>query len=130
MPRGIIESRGNEVLDAVRRGLGVPESDLPRFPKSARWDRDPEFDTRTNALKTVRDAAAARLDLDPGVLCSRDRMEAVARKNPATIEELNSVSELRNWQKAELGADFLKALKPHQKSLKAPAQASDSPYKD
>jgi ribonuclease D len=134
MPRGIIESRGSEVLEAVRRGLAVPESDLPRFPKAARWDRDPEFDTRTNALKTMRDAAAARLDLDPGVLCSRDRMEAVARKNPKSIEELNEVSELRNWQKAELGADFVKALKPHQKTVKAaapaPAPASDSPYRD
>lgn len=132
MPRGMIESRSGEMLDAVRRGLAVPEAELPRFPKAARWDRDPDFDTRTNALKTVRDAAAARLDLDPGVLCSRDRMEAVARKNPRTIDELNEVSELRNWQKAELGAPFVKALEPHrknQKTVKAPA-GDDSPYRD
>ena len=58
MPRGLLESRGGEVLEAVQRGLAVPESDLPRFPKAARWDRDPDFDARVNALKTVRDAAA------------------------------------------------------------------------
>jgi ribonuclease D len=113
MPRGILDSRGGELLDAVQRGLSVPDSDLPRFPKAPRWDRDPEFDARVNALKTARDAAAARLDLDPGVLCSRDRMEAVARKNPATMSELESVSELRRWQIRELGEDFLKALAPH-----------------
>ena len=58
MPRGLLETRGGEVLEAVQRGLAVPESDLPRFPKAARWDRDPDFDARVNALKTVRDAAA------------------------------------------------------------------------
>ncbi|HXT14720.1 MAG TPA: HRDC domain-containing protein [Gemmatimonadaceae bacterium] len=127
MPRGILESRGNEVLDAVKRGLAVPENALPRFPKAARWDRDPDFDARVNALKTVRDATATRLDLDPGVLCSRDRMEAVARRNPASREELESVSELRRWQRAVLGESFLKALAPHRKQV--PAQA-DSPYRD
>jgi hypothetical protein len=57
-------------------------------------------------------------------------MEAVARKNPRTREELDAVSELRNWQKAELGDEFVKALKPHQKSVKSPAPTTDSPYKD
>jgi ribonuclease D len=126
MPRGMLESRAEEMLDAVRRGLAVAEADLPRFPKAARWDRDPDLDSRTNALKTVRDAAAARLDLDPGVLCARERLEAVARKNPTTRDELDAVHELRVWQKNELGEDFLKALKPHRK----PVPASDSPYKD
>ncbi|MGH2899130.1 MAG: HRDC domain-containing protein, partial [Solirubrobacteraceae bacterium] len=128
MPRGMIEARGAEIIAAVERGITVPEADLPRFPKAARWDRDPDFDTRTSALKTVRDAAAARLDLDPGVLCSRDRMEAVARKNPSTREELDEVRELRRWQKAVLGEDFLKALVPHRKAAKA--TVSDSPYRD
>lgn len=127
MPRGMIESRGNEVLEAVKRGLAAPESMLPRFPKAPRWDRDPDFDARAGALKTVRDAAATRLDLDPGVLCSRDRMEAVARRNPASIEELESVPELRRWQRAVLGEGFVKALAPHRKKA---AAANESPYRD
>ena len=128
MPRGILEARGEELLDAVQRGLAVPDNALPRFPKAKRWDRDPDFDTRVNALKTVRDAAASRLDLDPGVLCSRDRMEAVARHNPETLEQLNDVSELRNWQRQLLGADFVKALSPHRKP--AAATKDESPYRD
>ena len=132
MPRGILESRGNDILDAVKRGLAVPENALPRFPKAARWDRDPDFDSRVNALKTKRDETAMRLDLDPGVLCSRDRMEAVARRNPTTVAELDEVNELRRWQRAVLGESFVKALKPHQKKT-APQSApseSESPYRD
>lgn len=136
MPRGLLESRGNEMLEAVQRGLAVSESALPRFPKAARWDRDPDFDARVGALKTVRDAAATRLDLDPGVLCSRDRMEAVARKNPESLQELESVSELRGWQREVLGEGYIKALKPHRKTgaggtpPASPSPKNDSPYRD
>lgn len=108
--RGILENRAQDLVAAVNRGLAVPEADLPRFPKAARWDRDPHFDTRVNALKTVRDAAAQRLDLDPGVLASRERLEAVARKKPTTREELSEIPELRRWQVEVLGDGFVKAL--------------------
>jgi ribonuclease D len=131
VPRGLAESRAGEVLDAIARGLAVPDSDLPRFPKAPRWDRDPDLDTRVSALKTVRDATAARLDLDPGVLCARDRLEAVARKNPATREELDTVQELRRWQRMLLGEDFLKALRGMRRPAKAEHHDADeeSPYK-
>jgi len=127
MPRGILEQRGGELLDAVQRALAVPEAELPKFPRAPRWDRDPEFDARVSALKTARDAAAKRLELDPGVLCSRDRLEAVARRNPTTVEEVAEVSELRRWQVAELAEAFVAALRPHQKAPKAPKD--ESPYR-
>ena len=119
MPRAILEQRGADLLDAVRRALAVPDAELPKFPRAARWDRDPDFDARVSALKTARDASAKRLALDPGVLCSRDRMEAVARRNPSSVEELSEVTELRRWQVAELGEDFVRALEPHRKKVKA-----------
>ena len=119
MPRAILEQRGAELLDAVRRALAVPDAELPKFPRAARWDRDPEFDSRVSALKTARDAAAKRLELDPGVLCSRDRLEAVARKNPVSVAEVAEVPELRRWQVGELAADFVKALEPHRKKRKS-----------
>ena len=115
MPRGILEQRGSELLDAVKRGLAVAESELPKFPRAARWDRDPDFDARVTALKTARDSAAKRLALDPGVLCSRDRMEAVARRNPLTVQEVAEVTELRHWQAGELAEAFVAALVPHRK---------------
>lgn len=110
MPRGILEQRGSELLAAVQRAKEVPEPELPKFTRAPRWDRDPEFDARVSALKTARDAAAKRLELDPGVLCSRERMEAVARRNPATVDELAEVTELRRWQVGELGEAFVSQL--------------------
>ncbi|MEO8624230.1 MAG: HRDC domain-containing protein, partial [bacterium] len=137
MPRGISEQRGSELLDAVQRALAVPESELPKFPRAARWDRDPDFDARVTALKSARDEAAKRLALDPGVLCSRDRTEAVARRNPASVEEVGEVTELRRWQVSELAEAFVAALAPHRKrdskpsGLEAVVQTSaESPYRE
>ena len=110
MPRGIVERSSADVLAAIERALALPDAELPRFPRAPRWDRDPDFDERVTRLKAVRDAAAHRLSLDPGVLFSRDRLEAVARKNPASVAELAEMPEIRRWQVAELGEALVKAL--------------------
>jgi ribonuclease D len=128
MPRGLLESRGAELIAAVRRGLAVPEAELPRFPRAPRWERDIDFDARVIALKAVRDEAAQRLDLDPGVLGARDRLEAVARKNPGSLEELTDIPELRRWQIDVLGEAFVRALAPFRRK-KAAASEPTSPYK-
>ena len=120
MPRGLLERAAADILAAIKRGVELPDSELPRFPKAPRWERDPEFDARVTALRTVRDAAATRLDLDPGVLCSRDRLEAVARRNPASKEELAEIPELRRWQVEVLADDFLEALAPHRRIAQRP----------
>ncbi len=109
--RGILENRGGEILEAAARGRAVAEGELPRFPKAPRWDRDPQFDERVSRLKAVRDEHAARLELDQGVLCARDRLEAVARAKPRSVEELATLPELRGWQVEVLGDDFVKALR-------------------
>ena len=111
MPRGLVERRARELLDAIARGRDVPEDALPKYPRSARWDKDPEFDERVNRLRAVREAAAVKLGLDPGVLASRDRLESIARAKPATREELAAVPEVRRWQVEVLGEQMLRAVK-------------------
>ncbi|HEY8795592.1 MAG TPA: HRDC domain-containing protein [Gemmatimonadaceae bacterium] len=110
VPRGIAERRGAEMLAAVKRGLDVPEDQLPKFPRAPRWDRDADFDNHVNALRAAREEAAQRLGLDPGFLCAREKLEAIARKKPKTLEELAEIPDLRRWQIDVLGAAFLKAV--------------------
>jgi ribonuclease D len=110
VPRGIAERRGGEMLAAVKRGVDLPEDQLPKFPRAPRWDRDADFDARVNALRTAREEAAQRLGLDPGFLCAREKLEMIARKKPKTLEELAEVPDLRRWQIEVLGPAFLKAL--------------------
>ena len=126
VPRGSLDARGGEILDAVRRGLAVPDAELPRFPRSARWERDADFDARVARLRAVRDAVAQRLDLDPGVLCSRERLETIARRNPGSAEELTEATDLRRWQLELLGGAMLAALHPPRPGASAPPPAATS----
>ncbi len=110
MPKGMIERAGADIISAIRRGMEAPEAELPKFPKGQRWNKDRDFDDKVARLKLVRDAAATRLDLDPGVLCSRERLENVARSGAKTIEDLAAVPDLRRWQIEEMGEGFVQAL--------------------
>jgi ribonuclease D len=111
VPRALAERRGRELLDAIRRGDEVGEAELPKFPRGQRWDRDPDFEENVARLKRVRDVVAKRLSIDPGFLCSRDRLEAIVRRKPATVEDLGELKDLRRWQVSLLGGEFLEALK-------------------
>jgi ribonuclease D len=111
VPRALAERRGRELLDAIKRGDAVREADLPRFPRGQRWDRDADFEEKVARLKRVRDDVAKRLAIDPGFLCSRDKLEAIARRKPDTLDDLAEVKDLRRWQVGVLGAQFLEALR-------------------
>jgi ribonuclease D len=73
------------------------------------------------ALKSVRDRRAAELELDPGVLCPRERLEAIARRKPTSVDELMEVPDVRKWQVEVLGADLVDAVR-----VKSP---DESPYR-
>jgi ribonuclease D len=110
LPKGMIERAGADIVAAIRHGMEVPEAELPKFPKGQRWNKDRDFDDKVNRLKAVRDAAATRLELDPGVLCSRERLENIARSGATTVGDLAAVPDLRRWQIQEMGVGFVKAL--------------------
>jgi len=111
MPRGILDRAGQAILDAVQRGLDVAEEHLPRFPRAQKWEREDDFDGRVVKLKSIRDSAASRLNLDPGVLCSRERLESIARRKPDKVSDLEEIPGLRRWQISEMGEEFIDALR-------------------
>ncbi len=110
LPRSLAQRHGPALVDVVRRALALAETDLPRPERSPRWPRDPDFDARVERLKAARNAAAERLALDPGVLCGRPLLAAVARARPIDGAGLAAIDELRRWQVEVLGDALLRAL--------------------
>lgn len=106
----LVDQRGDALMDALARGLAVPEKELPRFPRGERRVQDAAFDARVEKLKAARNKAAEQLKLDPGVLCPKGSLEAVARAKPKTIADMQTIPDIRKWQIEVLGKDFLAAL--------------------
>jgi len=111
VPASLARRHGAALLDAVARARALPEGDLPRVERSARPPKDPDFDGRVERLKGVRNRFATELGIDPGVLCGRTTLEAVARAAPKDRAGLAQVSELRRWQIDVLGEAMLEALR-------------------
>ncbi len=99
--------RGPEILEAIERGLTVPDADLPAFPRHPRYRPDPAFDVRVERLKTWRAALATRINLPPGLLAPNATLDGVARAVPTSPEELLLVPGIRRWQVGEFGKEVI-----------------------
>jgi len=105
-----IDRMGEELLDCLRRGLAVPESDLPRFPPALRPRVDPAVTVRVKALKGWRGKRAQALNLDPGVVFSNTLIDQIGERNPRAPLDLDSIPDLRHWQRQVFGAEILDVL--------------------
>ncbi|MGH7534037.1 MAG: HRDC domain-containing protein, partial [Gemmatimonadales bacterium] len=101
------DRRGKEILATVKQALAIPEGDLPRIERVPRRPTDPAYEARVERLKQARNALATRYELAPGVLCPNGTLEAIARANPRTMDQLAAVPELRRWQLREFGGELL-----------------------
>lgn len=109
--RDALSRWGDQIMAAIERGKAVPDDALPRFPRGPRRPPpDPELEQRLQALKARRNALADEYGLQPGVLCPNGTLEAIAKLNPASVEELAAVEEMRRWQREEIGAALLETL--------------------
>lgn len=108
---GLVERRGEDLLQAVARGVAVDETMLPRFPRHPRRPPpDAEFESRVDKLKAARDRVAEELGLDRGFLMPRLQLEDIARSQPKNKEQLLGVPDIRKWQVEALGDAVLAAL--------------------
>jgi ribonuclease D len=112
LPATLAQRHGPALLAAVAAAVALPETDLPRIERTVRPPKDPAVDARVERLKAARNRVAAELGLDPGVLCGRASLEAVARAVTAPNDRagLAQVGELRRWQIQVLGDALLGAL--------------------
>lgn len=97
------------VLDAIERGLDLPDSELPARDRSERSTLSNSARKRVDALKTWRDKQAARSKLDPSIVMSLKLIERVAVAAPATLDELAAVEGIRQWRVVEWGKALLAA---------------------
>jgi ribonuclease D len=110
LPASLARRHGPALIAAVGRALAIPEQQLPQRERGTRIARDPDFEARLERLKAARTAVARQIGLDPGVLCGKTTLEAIARERPQTLEALGRVDDVRWWQVDVLGNALLSAL--------------------
>ena len=104
-----LRRRSSELLEAVARGTSASAENFPVFERSRRSAPDPSLEARLERLKTARNAAAERIPLPPGVLCANGILEAIARLEPTTADQLTQIEGMRSWQREVVGEELVKA---------------------
>ena len=104
-----LRRRGAELLETVARGVRAPAESIPVFERIRRPPPDLAYETRLERLKAVRNAAAERIPLAPGVLCANGILEAIARLEPKTVDDLAGVEGMRRWQREVLAGELVAA---------------------
>ncbi len=100
---------GESLLAAIQEGLTVPANHLPDITRTKRPRADAAYDARLERLKALRNAAATRIGLEPGLVCPNGTLQAIARLAPSREGALTEVPELRRWQQEVLGAHAILA---------------------
>jgi ribonuclease D len=112
-PRPLPPAFAARMREALETAHALPASAWPPPRRGAPVRPEPELERAVNRLKTQRDAVAARLGLDPGVLASRAALLDVARAElaagrPLPPEDLSAATGLSRW-KAALLADGVRS---------------------
>ena len=106
-----ISMYGSDLLKVVAKTLKIPESELPVFPSQKPSVLPNGVPAKIKALKSWRASKASALDIDPGMLCNNALITAIAVKNPGDSKSLETVKEMKNWQKQAFGTEIIRVLK-------------------
>lgn len=106
-----ISMYGSDLIKVVAKTLKTPESELPVFPSKKPPVLPNGVPAKIKALKSWRALKASALRIDPGLLCNNALITAIAVKNPGDRKSLETVKEMKNWQKQVFGTEIIRVLK-------------------
>jgi ribonuclease D len=106
----VVRRAGPAILEAIARGLAVPDADLPAYRPTPRPHVPAVERRRGEALREWRTKASKEIGLEPGVLFPQRLIDRLAAAPPHDLAALRQVEGVRDWRVGLFGADLLKAL--------------------
>jgi ribonuclease D len=101
----LLRRMGRGVMAAVRTGRKQEHGPIPKLQANGRRRMDRHAERRLAALKKWRASRASELSMDPGVLCPNSALEAIAWREPESVEDLRDLPELKAWFLREFGTE-------------------------
>jgi ribonuclease D len=108
LPR--LQPQAVAILAAVRRAEALPDTALPRLPRSPRPVVPDQVQRRIERLKGWRAKKAAELQLEASVVLPQRLIDRLAEASPRDLAELASIEGLRRWRVEAFGPDLLAAV--------------------
>ncbi len=103
LPRNIRGRSQTAIQAALKLAASAPDEEWPH--RQARTDRlklPANYVALTEALRSECSRLAIKLELDPTVIASRAKLEAIIRARPVGLDEIMTAGPIRRWQAALL----------------------------
>ena len=112
--RGMRPEHLERLLRAVHEGRGAAVLPLPKSPRAgpvAGQPLTPEQEALFDALRAWRSQRADQRDVQVARVATNVLLAEIARRAPATLEELAAVPGMEGWRVREYGAELLDLLR-------------------
>ena len=106
-----ISMHGAALLQAVDQAQSLPRHQLPVYPRKRSPRFPPGVSDRVTALKAWRDRKAQALELDPGLVLSKNLIQAVAIAKPQRQKDLAAIDDIRRWRCKVFGRELVSLMK-------------------
>ncbi len=130
----VLRRYADDLLDAILDGL-EDESEPPEPPKP-RGRRSPDLPGLTRddeplvlKLKNWRNKRSKQAGLGPGMIVNNTVIGQIAAVKPRTVEDLEAVTDMRRWQRAEFGEALVEQVTTWLESQPAPSAEPAGPKK-
>ncbi len=107
----VLERHAQGILRAVKQGLEKPVQAVERFARP-----DKGYLTRLNLLRSWRTRTAQQSERESDIILPRESMEAIAKVNPQSLEQLRPLLDGQSWRLDKYGAEIIEVLKKGEKS--------------
>ena len=97
--------------EAIRAGLDVPDSEVPKLERGKRIDLPIRQQRRVAALKDWRKLASTRAGLDLSLILPQRLIDRIGEANPATIDGLSEIDGIRRWRVEGFGEEILAVIR-------------------
>lgn len=110
MTPGQVQRFGAALLDIVIEHAETPLERQLLYPRTPRVENSEGYKERLKRIKEWRESYSRTMRLEPGLLAPNWLLEAAAEQRPGTMGELDTLANMRNWQKQLFGDDLLREL--------------------
>ena len=105
-----ISMYGSKIIQAINDAMQIAPKNLPVYPRKKSPKVPLVVAGRVKALKQWRDARAAKLAVDPALVCTKSLIGTIALQKPRKISDLAAIQELKNWQRKEFGHEIVQLM--------------------
>jgi ribonuclease D len=105
-----ISMYGSKIIQTINDAMQIAPKNLPVYPRKKSPKVPLVVAGRVKALKQWRDARAAKLEVDPALVCTKSLISTIALQKPRKISGLAAIPELKNWQRKEFGHEIVQLM--------------------